>query len=173
MDKDCPDEYICPITLDYMLDPVKASDNKVYEKEAIEDWFRCNNVSPITREEISKNFESQEILKLKISRHLTENNIKVPRYTPINKKIITITSEIPDDLIMFSCDICGELDLLFSMQVGRTTCSGCSTVFKKGLCEICYSSNSIITNLLDDNICINCIQIHGINRRKKFNCTIM
>ena len=40
MDEEYPDKYLCPITLDLMLDPVKASDNKIYDKIAIIDWLK-------------------------------------------------------------------------------------------------------------------------------------
>ena len=37
MDVDYPEHYICPITLDLMIEPVKASDNNIYDKAAIID----------------------------------------------------------------------------------------------------------------------------------------
>lgn len=33
------DNYICPLTLYYMKNPVKASDGKIYEEKAIKKWF--------------------------------------------------------------------------------------------------------------------------------------
>lgn len=39
-EKDVPNELICPITGDIMVDPVVASDGHSYEREAIEEWFR-------------------------------------------------------------------------------------------------------------------------------------
>lgn len=33
------DEYICPITLQFPLHPVVAEDGRMYEREAIEEWF--------------------------------------------------------------------------------------------------------------------------------------
>lgn len=43
-----PEEYICPITMDIMTDPVILSDGHVYEKSAIERWFQTNTRSPLT-----------------------------------------------------------------------------------------------------------------------------
>merc|ERR1711939_680793 len=49
--KSIPDEYICPITLDIMIDPVMAMDGFTYERSEIEDWFKNgNNTSPKTNE---------------------------------------------------------------------------------------------------------------------------
>jgi len=54
--KSIPDEYICPITLDIMTDPVMALDGFTYERSEIEDWFRKgNNTSPKTNETLNCN----------------------------------------------------------------------------------------------------------------------
>ena len=42
------ESYICPITQDVMLDPVILVDGHTYEKEAIEDWLKYRNTSPLT-----------------------------------------------------------------------------------------------------------------------------
>ena len=43
-----PDEYLCPITQELMLDPVIASDGHTYERDAIERWFSKKMISPKT-----------------------------------------------------------------------------------------------------------------------------
>ena len=43
-----PDEYMCPITLSLMVDPVIALDGITYERTAIEKWFKSKNKSPKT-----------------------------------------------------------------------------------------------------------------------------
>jgi hypothetical protein len=50
---DIPEEYICPITQDFMRDPVIAEDGHTYEREAITAWLTKHSTSPITREYIS------------------------------------------------------------------------------------------------------------------------
>lgn len=46
---DPPYDYLCPITLELMEDPVMTSDGDTYEKDAIEQWFsRGNNTAPRT-----------------------------------------------------------------------------------------------------------------------------
>jgi hypothetical protein len=43
-----PDSFYCPITMKLMKDPVMASDGYVYERRAIEEWFRTHDTSPST-----------------------------------------------------------------------------------------------------------------------------
>ena len=45
-----PEEYLCPINLTLMSDPVIGSDGRSYERSAITQWLRSNPHSPITRQ---------------------------------------------------------------------------------------------------------------------------
>ena len=49
---DIPRQFVCPITLTLMRDPVVAKDSLSYEGAAIEQWFRANDTSPVTREHL-------------------------------------------------------------------------------------------------------------------------
>ncbi len=42
------ESYICPITQEVMLDPVILIDGQTYEREAISDWLKFRNTSPLT-----------------------------------------------------------------------------------------------------------------------------
>lgn len=42
------DEFLCPITLQRMVDPVTASDGFTYERQAIEEWLSTHDSSPCT-----------------------------------------------------------------------------------------------------------------------------
>jgi hypothetical protein len=44
-----PESFYCSITCDVMVDPTIAPDGNSYEREAIKNWIRVNNMSPITR----------------------------------------------------------------------------------------------------------------------------
>ena len=44
------DEYKCPITMELIVDPVLATDGRLYEREAIEKWLQTNRTSPVTNE---------------------------------------------------------------------------------------------------------------------------
>lgn len=46
-DQEPPEEFLCPITNDVMIDPVVASDGHTYERRAIEEWIQKKATSPI------------------------------------------------------------------------------------------------------------------------------
>jgi len=49
-----PHEFLCPITYDLMVNPVKCGDGFVYEESAISEWLMTRrNTSPMTNLEIS------------------------------------------------------------------------------------------------------------------------
>eukprot|EP00727_Mastigamoeba_balamuthi_P003278 m51a1_g12948 hypothetical protein (127) ;mRNA; r:2262-2642 len=43
-----PQEYVCPITLRVMQDPVVAPDGHIYEAIAIAQWMQGHSTSPVT-----------------------------------------------------------------------------------------------------------------------------
>jgi hypothetical protein len=43
-----PDDYVCPITAEIMTDPVSTLDGFTYEREAITEWLRTKDTSPLT-----------------------------------------------------------------------------------------------------------------------------
>ncbi len=43
-----PDQYLCPISLQVMNDPVTTADGHAYERVHIEAWLQTNNTSPST-----------------------------------------------------------------------------------------------------------------------------
>lgn len=47
--------FCCPITQELMQEPVVAADGHVYERRAIEEWFRCRHppTSPLTGQQLS------------------------------------------------------------------------------------------------------------------------
>jgi hypothetical protein len=50
-----PEEFLCPITLELMTDPVVAEDGHTYERSAITDWFaNGNGLSPKTQAEMGQ-----------------------------------------------------------------------------------------------------------------------
>ena len=51
---DVPNEFLCPITCDLMVNPVRCSDGFVYEETAIREWLLTRrNTSPMTNLELS------------------------------------------------------------------------------------------------------------------------
>jgi hypothetical protein len=43
-----PDDCMCPLSLEVMVDPVMAADGHTYERSAIEPWLANHNTSPLT-----------------------------------------------------------------------------------------------------------------------------
>ena len=48
--KDVAAEYVCPLTLGLLVDPVMAKDGRIYERSHILAWLSRNATSPVTRE---------------------------------------------------------------------------------------------------------------------------
>jgi hypothetical protein len=53
--KQLKENFICPITMAVMKDPVICDDAHTYERSAIKQWLSTNNHSPITRQIINNN----------------------------------------------------------------------------------------------------------------------
>lgn len=70
-----PNDYVCPITLDIMNNPVICSDGNTYEKSAITTWCKKHDyTSPITREKIQKKMYVNRTLKNMIDLFVINNN---------------------------------------------------------------------------------------------------
>jgi hypothetical protein len=55
-------EFSCPITHELILDPVTTVEGQLYERSAIEKWFKTNSRSPMTNVEIDKKlFEARSV----------------------------------------------------------------------------------------------------------------
>lgn len=64
-DKDVPSLFVCPITLEIMLDPYVAMDGHSYERSALVKWLLATDVykSPKTNIEMGKNCECESQLR--------------------------------------------------------------------------------------------------------------
>jgi hypothetical protein len=68
-----PDEFLCPITLLLMNDPVIGSDGQTYERSAIMQWLRTNRQSPLTRQPMTlDSLKPNYALKSAIARYKTQ-----------------------------------------------------------------------------------------------------
>jgi len=67
----CPSEFIGPITLELMIDPVFIEDGHTYERAAIKQWFDSSLVSrsPLTNIPISSTLVQNHTLKSMIDRY--------------------------------------------------------------------------------------------------------
>jgi hypothetical protein len=129
-DIEYPYNYTCPITLDLMLEPVIASDKKIYEKNAIIDWYSKDGLSPLTREVLSSEFILQEELQSEIRNFIDNFNIKVKPYNLKKKKIIN-----------FYCLNCKNI-VHFTNFNKVTSYNSCNNCYKKYMLKTCNSCNS-------------------------------
>ena len=68
-----PDEFVCPITVEKMRDPVVASDGNSYERNAIAAVLQSPNpCSPLTREPLEQTLFPNRNLKKRIEEHEVE-----------------------------------------------------------------------------------------------------
>ncbi len=74
METEIPNEFLCPISMDIMSDPVICEDGYTYDRECIA--MINNNISPMTRQRINKhNLIPNRALKDAIERFKRTNNI--------------------------------------------------------------------------------------------------
>lgn len=53
--RDRPEEHLCPISYEVMVDPVVAADGHIYERVQIERWLEDKKTSPLTNANLSTN----------------------------------------------------------------------------------------------------------------------
>ncbi|KAE9617710.1 hypothetical protein Lal_00018597 [Lupinus albus] len=84
-----PHEFLCPITLEIMTDPVIVASGQTYERESIERWFKSNhNTCPKTRQPLAHlSLAPNYALKNLIAVWCENNNFKLP------KKVISLDQE--------------------------------------------------------------------------------
>ncbi len=82
--KPIPDELICPITIEIMIDPVLClSSGKAYERSAITKWIETNPTCPLTRRPLTqKDIIPNDDLKRQIAEFLKEN----PQHKPVESQ---------------------------------------------------------------------------------------
>jgi hypothetical protein len=73
-----PNEFLCPISLGLMDDPVMAQDGATYEREDITRWLSVRCVSPLTNLPISPQLTPNRALKDAIERFKSQHGIVTP-----------------------------------------------------------------------------------------------
>ena len=89
-DIDVPNEFVCPISQEIMVDPVQAADGHSYERYYYERWVTTGNfTSPMTRERLKYlHTTSNRNLKLAIDRFVEQELNKRQRARAV-KRICT------------------------------------------------------------------------------------
>lgn len=128
--------FLCPITHELMTDPVIDPDGNSYERQAIEDWLRRTNTSPITRTPLSAaDLRPNRALKqtideyrLSITSHKKSKNAAAATTTDVKPCELTVVGNYADGFVHISiqppadtvrspCDICCVVDTSGSMCV--------------------------------------------------------
>jgi uncharacterized protein YegL len=79
-----PREFLCPITMDLMIDPVIGSDGHTYDRAAITEWFLTKNTSPLTNKPMSKkDLQPNYALRNAIERWSLTNEPVPPTVEPL------------------------------------------------------------------------------------------
>ena len=161
MEEEYPEKYICPILMDLMLEPVKASDGIIYDKVAIIDWYNKNKTSPYTREPLNNHFEEQKELQNEINKFIKNNNIIVNR------------DKFDPNIIL--CPLC-KCDKWNSFSNQLIQCNECHKTFLKEKCVHCgflHILNPIFNGFF---ICVNCETRNNLvsfQRKRRNNDCVM
>lgn len=92
-----PHEYLCPITIMPMNDPVIASDGQTYERSAITEWLSSHNTSPMTRAPMSvTSLQPNSTLKRLIQNFQKKQQFQEERQTRQEYVALPILPAIPE-----------------------------------------------------------------------------
>ena len=136
----------CPITHLPMVDPVIDHEGNTYENEAIREWLRSNNTSPITRNPLQ---ESNLIPNRALIEAIEKLTIAISNQSKYSKKNrVTRCFTVPST-ITTACSGCGKTMSLSQKYKGNKepTCYNC----RPWNCKTCT-----FTNVSGVNKCIMC-----------------
>jgi len=89
-----PNDWLCPITLSVMRDPVIAEDGHSYERAAITEWFQHNSTSPKTNIHLnSTNLVPNIALRNTIQEYLAKNPIVTPTQSEYKDSPLKLTAK--------------------------------------------------------------------------------
>ena len=74
--KDVAAEYVCPLTLGLLVDPVVAKDGQIYERSHILAWLSRNATSPVTREPMGTELTPVPLIRNSIEKLVSSGAIE-------------------------------------------------------------------------------------------------
>ena len=96
-----PKEFLCPITLSIMRDPVLMADGQTYERSAIEKALHASPLSPLTKQPLSmKDATPNYALK-----SLIENFLKIGKMPEMPKNTAKIDSKNIPEIDSFKAEV--------------------------------------------------------------------
>jgi len=77
---EAPDEFMCPLTLDVMVNPIVTKYGQSFERNAILEWLRMgHDVCPLSRRPLQlQDLVTNHGLRMKIEEWRRENGVEVP-----------------------------------------------------------------------------------------------
>jgi len=100
--------FVCPVSLDMMLDPVCTVDGQIYERSYIERWLKNNDTSPLTNLKLSS--------KKLVSNDAITSNLQHCEHQP--------ESAEEDSEDTFECELqCGFLGSFSEVELHERTCT--------------------------------------------------
>lgn len=73
-EEDVPDQFICPISRDVMVDPVITTAGHTYERAVIQEWLASHNIDPMAHIAISRTLIPNIALRQSIEKFLAKRN---------------------------------------------------------------------------------------------------
>ena len=102
-----PSEFLCPISLDTMRDPVLCEDGHTYERASISQWLAANPTSPTTRQPMSlANIRPNYALRTaidrwyrQVSQSQQQSYITIPIAPPLTTPLLIHTNTVTNNPI--------------------------------------------------------------------------
>lgn len=176
MNDEIEQELYCPITQQILLEPVIASDNITYEKDAIEQWLESHNTSPLTNLVMSKVLQNNMFAKKMINIYLTDNPSKKKEQYLLQfsiKKLNSLQNEI--EMISYInkfntidfdfynlCASIYKMDNVMTLLIDKmVNIDQYDKQHGKLIHYICcYSTSEIIKYIIDKGVDLECLNVN-------------
>ena len=146
-----PKEFICPITLSIMKEPVIMSDGQTYEKSAIEKALSISPLSPLTKQPLSmKDAKPNYALK-----SLIENFLKIGKIPEMPKNTAKIDQNSKPEIESFKIEVIdnpqNNKEVFINMTITPKKIESRKPIFLISLIDVSGSMLSSASNELKGN----------------------
>eukprot|EP00271_Cylindrocystis_brebissonii_P001280 TRINITY_DN11591_c0_g1_i1.p1 TRINITY_DN11591_c0_g1~~TRINITY_DN11591_c0_g1_i1.p1 ORF type:complete len:976 (+),score=101.35 TRINITY_DN11591_c0_g1_i1:162-3089(+) len=87
-DDDCPAEFVCPLSLDIMVDPVIIASGQTFERAYIEEWLKKHSKCPKTNQELAHHRVVPDVAAKRVIGEWCEaNGIHLPDKASVAKEV--------------------------------------------------------------------------------------
>ena len=172
--KEFPENFVCPLTLQVMTDPVVDPEGNSYERKAIEDWLQKNTTSPVTknpltleslvpngalraaieqrRRELKEKGDTKEIPKASAEQGSVSLSVSATKSwtNGADEALVLVSVKPPIGEAPTPCDICCVVDVSGSMSTEATmkNASGGTEAHGLSLLDIVKHAVKTIANIL-------------------------